>query len=254
MFYELHHIGSSEYLKKEQNENFSYPPHLHNFLELLIITDGEMEIKINNENYLLHKNEAVLIFPNQLHSLSSKKSKHLLFIFSPKIVQAFTVKYSDMLPSKPQFSLTKDMVSRLKRLEPSDSIIEIKGLLYSVCADFEKSAEFKIFSQGNNSLLMQIFSFVDKNFKTECSLSDVAKATGYDHSYISRLFKRLTNMSYNNYVNICRLNHASYLLKNTDISILECSIESGYQSLRTFNRNFKEYFSVSPLEYKKANT
>ena len=254
MFYQLHNIGSSLYLQKEENENFSYPPHLHNCFELVIITDGEMEIKINNESFLLHKNDAVLIFPNHLHSLSSKKSKHLLFIFSPKIVQAFTVKYSDTLPLNPKFTLNRDMISRLRHLEPIDSSIEIKGLLYSVCAEFEKNTEFKNFSQGNNSLLMQIFSYVDKNFKTECSLSDVAKATGYDHSYISRIFKRLTNMSYNNYVNICRLNHASYLLKNTDISILECSIESGYQSLRTFNRNFKDYFSITPLEYKKANT
>ena len=57
-------------------------------------------------------------------------------------------------------------------------------------------------------------------------------------------------MSYNSYVNVCRLNNAGYLLKNFDLSILECAIESGYKSLRSFNRNFKEYFGMTPIEYR----
>lgn len=250
MFYQLHHIGSSEYIKKEYDEDFSYPLHMHTCFELVIILEGKMDISVNDEVYSVSRGEAVLIFPNQLHSFSSSESKHLLFIFSPKIVQSFAAKYTGKLPISSKFKLAENFISQLWELTPSDSIIEIKGLFYSICARFEKNAEFKDFYQGNNNLLMQIFSFVDKNFQSECALCDVARAIGYDHAYISRYFKKMTNMSYNGYVNVCRLNHASFLLKNTDLSILECSVECGYKSLRSFNRNFKEYFSKTPQEYR----
>ena len=252
MFYQLHHIVSPEYLKKEYGENFSYPPHMHQCFELAIVLDGEMTFNINSESYTLERGEAVFIFPNQLHSLSSVQSRHMLFIFSPKIVQSFTVKYSGMLPETAKFKLPEHLISSLDALSDNDSVIAAKGVLYSAAAVFEASATFRKSYLDKEDLLMRIFGFVDKNYRTECSLMDAARAIGYDNAYISRYFKRLTGMSYNSYVNICRLNHASYLLKNSDYSILECAVESGYKSLRSFNRNFKEYFAVTPLEYRNG--
>lgn len=250
MFYQLHHIVSPEYLKKEYGEDFSYPPHMHQCFELAIILDGKMNISVDNRVYNLTAGEAVLIFPNQLHSLSSDKSRHMLFIFSPKIVQSFTVKYSGMQPLSSKFKLDSYMINALDRLDPDDSIIAVKGLLYSISASFEKQVNFSSSYNDKDNLLLKIFGFVDTNYRSECSLLDAAHAIGYDHAYISRYFKKATGMSYNSYVNICRLNHASYLLKNSESSILECAVESGYKSLRSFNRNFKEYFGITPQEYR----
>ena len=225
---------------------------MHQCFELAIVLDGNMTFNINNESYTLERGEAVFIFPNQLHSLSSVSSRHMLFIFSPKIVQSFTVKYSGMLPETSKFKLPSHLISALDALSDSDSIISVKGLLYSAAAAFEAATAFRESYRDKEDLLMRIFGFVDKNYRTECSLLDAAHALGYDNAYISRYFKRLTGMSYNSYVNICRLNYASYLLKNSDYSILECAEESGYKSLRSFNRNFKEYFAVTPLDYKNG--
>ena len=253
MFYELHHIVSPKYFKKEYGENFSFPPHMHQCFELAVVLDGNMTITVSNRVYNLGRGDAVFIFPNQLHSFSSDKSKHMLLIFSPKIVQSFTVKYSGMLPICSKFQPAEQLISALDALEPQDSVIAMKGLLYSVSADFERQASFSESYTSNDNLLMQIFEFVDNNYRTECTLEAAAHAVGYDHAYISRYFKKATGIPYNSYVNMCRLSHASYLLKNSDVSILECAIESGYKSLRSFNRNFKEYFSVTPQEYKNAD-
>lgn len=250
MFYQLHHIATGEYIKKEYGENFSYPPHMHQCFELAVILEGEMRISVDENTYELSAGDSILIFPNRLHSFSSVKSKHMLFIFSPKIVQSFTVKYAGMLPSVPTFKLSGDVIASLGGLNADESTIAIKGLLYSVCAAFEKQVEFCESYSDKENLLMRIFAFVDQNLRSDCSLVDAARSLGYDHSYISRFFKKATGMSYNSYVNSCRLNHAGYLLKNYDFSILECAVESGYKSLRSFNRNFKEYFNMTPNEYR----
>ena len=253
MFYELHHIVSPKYFKKEYGENFSFPPHMHQCFEIAIVLDGNMTITVSNKIYNLSRGEAIFIFPNQLHSFSSEKSKHMILIFSPKIVQSFSVKYSEMLPTSAKFVPDKHLVSALDALEPQDSVIAMKGLLYSVSADFERQASFSESYSNEDDLLMKIFKYVDANYRGECTLEAAAHAMGYDHAYISRYFKKATGISYNSYVNMCRLSNASYLLKNSDLSVLECSIESGYKSLRSFNRNFKEYFSATPLEYKRGD-
>ena len=111
--------------------------------------------------------------------------------------------------------------------------------------------EMELVSLGKEELLMKIFSFVENNYRAECTLYNASRAIGYDNAYISRYFKRMTGISYNSYVNLNRLSYASYLLKNTSLSILECSIDSGFKSLRSFNRNFKEHFKKTPQEYRE---
>ena len=60
-------------------------------------------------------------------------------------------------------------------------------------------------------------------------------------------------ISYNQHVNSYRLNHAGYLLHNSDLSVLEISEECGFDSLRTFNRNFKDFYKMTPVQYKKTH-
>ena len=84
MFYELKHLGSPHYLKVEKGENFSFPMHLHQCFEVIVVLSGEMQIAVDNKSYRLKEREALLIFPNQIHSLQSTQSNHVLCIFSLK--------------------------------------------------------------------------------------------------------------------------------------------------------------------------
>ncbi len=249
MFYQLLHLGSSDYFKKEYGENLNFPAHLHQCFELITVKKGEMEICIDRKNYLLKAGECILIFPNQVHSINSSASEDVLYIFSPKLVQAYYIKKAGLVPKNNVFRLDRYLIDRLELLEEDKSKIELKGILYTVCSDFDKSAEYEI-SYSASDLLPKIFTFVTENYGGDCSLENLSRFLGYDYAYISRFFKKITGISYNSYVNIYRLNHAAYLLKNSDMSVLECSIECGYKSLRSFNRNFKEFYSSTPNEYR----
>lgn len=252
MFYQLHQLASSEFFRKEYGENFSFPPHLHQCFELIVLLSGEMTVYIDNEKYLIKKGEALLIFPNQLHSLHSEKSEHMLYIFSPKLIQAFSIKRGNSVPQSNRLNLENHFISTLEDLTEGSSLYEVKGALYFACGIFDKTAEYKPFMPYNNNLLYIIFEFVDTNFNKDCSLKELAINTGYDYAYLSRYFKRSTGISYNDYLNSCRLDNAGYILKNSTLSVLECAQECGYSSLRTFNQNFKECYGVSPKQYRKT--
>ena len=231
MLYQFEHFGISEYFCKEYGENFSFPLHLHNSFEFVTITDGSMVITIDDKEYVLEKGDSVFIFPNQLHSFQGRGSKHMLCIFSPELVKAYASMVAEKTPISNTIAADTSLIDALDRLPDNSTLIEKK------CED---------------NLLYRIFEFVELNYINECSLSDLSHEMGYSYSYISRSFKKLTGVSFNSYVNHYRISKACYLLNNSDISVLECALESGYTSLRSFNRNFYMCLGLSPTEYRQT--
>ncbi len=251
MFYQTEHMGTSDFFKKERGENFSYPLHLHRSFELILVEDGEMTVCVDSSSCTLKKGDAALIFPHQLHALSSHHSAHTLFIFSPRIIQTFFAEKAGKLPSQNRIILPDHINSALKALTPKSSKYEIKGILYTVCSLFDTTVSYHTVENDKQELLFKILSHVEGNFKTDCTLNALAAAIGYNPEYLSRFFKKKMGMTYNEYINMRRLSYAAYLLTDAEETCLYCAMESGYTSLRSFNRNFKKHFGITPREYKE---
>lgn len=250
MFYQYNHLGSPDYLKIEQNRDFSFPPHLHQCYEVIAILEGEMRVTVDGKEFLLTPSDALMVFPNQIHSLESEHSRHILCIFSARLVQAYHTKVADKIPECNRFRPDPYLLGALDGLEGGSSI-EKKGILYSLCGQFDKGARYEPRPTDNKSLLYQIFAFVEEKFGEDCSLAALAREVGYDYSYLSRFFKKIVGISFNTYVNHYRLSHACYLMENSAAPIVQCAYESGYSSLRSFNRNFKAQFGVTPAKYRR---
>ena len=250
MFYEFKHLGSPDYLKVESGCNFSFPAHLHQCFEIICVLSGEMEITIDGKTDTFKKGEAAFIFPNQIHELKSFESKHILCIFSPRLVQAYAAKITNKTPVKNKFYPDEHLIGELDKLNAASSIVK-KGILYSLCGQFDDASKYTDKKADSGKLLHKIFSFVENHFADDCSLSKLAEVTTYDYSYLSRYFKKNIGMSFNSYVTHYRLSHACYLLENTRLSVAECAFESGFDSLRSFNRSFKENIKITPAQYRK---
>ena len=106
MLYESKNSLHSELFKIERGRDFNFPMHLHASFELITVSSGEMVITIDQTNYLLKSGNALLVFPNQLHSLSTNKhSEHLLCIFSPQLVKAYKSTLLNKLPKNNQYKI-----------------------------------------------------------------------------------------------------------------------------------------------------
>lgn len=82
-------------------------------------------------------------------------------------------------------------------------------------------------------------------------VSDLARLLLTNRDYISRAIRLDKGMSFNEYVNKLRIEHAITLMKNNpQMSVLELSIKSGYTSQASFFRNFKQFTGTSPKQFK----
>ena len=84
---------------------------------------------------------------------------------------------------------------------------------------------------------------------------DAAKKLNTNTVYLSAAIRENTNQSFGDYVNFMRLDYARHLLSDPnkkDKLISLIATESGFKSLRTFNRAFKKRFGITPGEEKET--
>ena len=65
MFYEAKNLLRANDLKIERGKDLSFPLHLHGSFEFITVTEGEMKVTVDKEEYLLTSGQALMIFPNQ---------------------------------------------------------------------------------------------------------------------------------------------------------------------------------------------
>ncbi len=84
------------------------------------------------------------------------------------------------------------------------------------------------------------------------SLRDLAQLLGSNESYISRTINQGLGLSFNQYINQWRVNHAKTQLEQPHQSLLNLALESGFNSKATFNRVFKEQVGLTPSQFRKT--
>ena len=254
MFYEFQHAGIGEYTKILFGSELDFPSHLHTCFELIVALSGEVEVVLDGNRYIIKEKNALLVFPKQIHSITDHSSKHLFLIFSPELVKTYTTQISGKIPKNNLFTPSSSLLEALCRLSEESPIIEKKGVLYTLCAEFDRRAEYVVRKNDSSNTLYAIFRFVEENYNKDPSLSTLSSSLGFSYTYLSRYFKKTVGISYKSYVNRFNISKACYLLDTTDMSIINCALECGYESLRSFNRNFFEAFNLTPSEYRNRKS
>ena len=254
--YEAWHTLDPEYYTVETGNNLSYPPHIHYCYEIIAVTEGEMEITVDGHSFALRPGQLAVIFPNQLHSLNTPRhSAHRLCIFSPEIVGWYSKRTKNLVPERNLLeTLPEQSYSLFCGLENEESIYSVKGVLYLLFGEIDRQIPMtdRKNSREQLSLIYKTLDYIQQNSFSECSLKSLAKSLQYDYAYLSKFFKKTVGYTYCEYLNMLRADHACYLLRTGDGTVLDISAQCGYSSLRTFNRNFRKYIGMTPQEYRKS--
>jgi AraC-like DNA-binding protein len=100
----------------------------------------------------------------------------------------------------------------------------------------------------------RLIAYLGKNYDNpELSVELVSENTGLSRIQIPELLKKYHATLFRNYVNSIRVEEAKRLLRETDRQITEIALAVGYKYPSTFNRIFKGFCNVSPMEYRKRN-
>ncbi len=94
--------------------------------------------------------------------------------------------------------------------------------------------------------------YIDNNYMKELTLDDVSRIVNISSYYFSKMFKEETGENFIDYLTKLRIEAAKKLLKTTNKSMKEISLEVGYSDPNYFSRNFKKYTGKTPTDYARG--
>lgn len=102
-----------------------------------------------------------------------------------------------------------------------------------------------------NENFLDVYAYISEHCTEKLSLEDVAARCGYSKYHFSRIFKEYTGMSFYDFYLRQRMLLCRQLLNEMTLPITEVASRSGFGSLSTFNRVFKQYEGVTPTQYRQ---
>lgn len=106
--------------------------------------------------------------------------------------------------------------------------------------------------ERDNDRITKVVEHVMQSFQQEIRLGDIANAISMSPPSFSRYFKLRTRKTFSQFVAEIRLGHASRLLQEDQLSVAEVCYSCGFNNLSNFNRQFRRFYQMNPLQFRKV--
>ena len=251
-----------------------YPIHWHRETEIVMPIRKNYYMEMCGKTYEVKENEVFIIPPGQLHHLLACEGRRLIFqfdssvfnnnpIFAPLMRTVSSPLHITSEYSKELHTIAKKSMMDIFKLYNSNSeLAEVKiyalvmQLLISI-KDFNVKRQLSLVNCDDgkyneySKMFDKVFKYIDKNYMFDISVESLADVSGYSKYHFSRIFKQYSPVSYLQYLNERRIKAAEELLLNSHMPVTEIAVRSGFKSLATFNRTFKNIKNCTPSEFKK---
>ena len=267
----LHRIWLNE-------QNHGFEAHWHSAMEILLPIENIYTVVYGNETFVLNPSEILIIPPGVIHEITAPPTGRR-FVFLLNVSAATKLKGSArimsilsrplLITSEKDPGVYDDIYNLLLQMRneyfgnSEFSELSIQALLLKLFITIGENytQQENVFSNTTPTkrreyveLFNETLEYIDNHFTEELSLGDIAANTGFSKFHFSRLFKQYTNYNFSDYLCFRRIKEAETLLARPDVSITDVAISSGFSSISTFNRLFKQQKGCSPSEYRRQNS
>ena len=257
MYFRLVELHYPYLFMSERHENVFCDVHMHISPEIILVTEGTLNMCVKGKDYNINKGQALFVPPYEAHSFSSKidNVSHVL-LFSCDLLSYMTdhlrnneIDSHIFTPSPILFELVEEYLpEETNYADPRKAEAILSPFLYEI---FEK-CRFKKRAQPLEDRLLFALEYISKNFSSEITLEDVAKVAGVHPVTLSRSFTKRTGTTFASFVKYTRARHAAELIRNKKLTFTEVAMQSGFGSVRSFNRSFLEIYGVTPTDYRNG--
>jgi len=160
--------------------------------------------------------------------------------------------FSLRLPEESRGVLLRLLDALKQECEGDCNLLLCRALAVQILAFVDRSGNEGASSVALPSSVVAIRRYIDGNFRTIDSVSEVAENFFYTREHLTRLFRRYYNISVSAYLIRCRLSEGARALEE-GASVTRAASDCGFESLSAFTCAFRKEYGISPKEYAKLH-
>jgi len=150
------------------------------------------------------------------------------------------------------FQTFSQEIENMDLLNKAENFKELCLLTTKIVDSFLNNNSLQLYS-GSSLIVKQAIIYINENHMNKISLTTAASVLHTNQSYLSTLFKKEMGINFVDYLNGFRTKESQDLLSNSNLSLLEISQRTGFDSQSYFTKVFKRNNGMTPNEYRKAN-
>ena len=247
-------------------------PHWHDALEIISLTEGELLVSMEGQQYRLQEGNCIILPAYSVHSTLSTRGNSSLLLQVP--VDAFseciaslekTRIFCDPFTRDPERQKCLERIKYLLRkimetqtdsepaagLRSACLVLEIMYVIYTGLSSAEEMSSSLASNRKNRERMSSVLAYTEAHYNEPVSLEDVAGELHLQVNYFCHLFKENTGMTYLQYLNEYRLGRIYQDLMETDMPLKFLLEKHGFTNYKLFRRMFFDRFGATPGELRK---
>lgn len=251
--YEKRRYNTGEHVWVGRYQNLHNISHWHLEHELIVCQSGRSRVIVNDQLFELNKGQCIFCPSGSTHYINADTDCILLVcLFEAGLTKNITANRGLKSP------IYTDRYNTITVLSKIHSELCLKQPFYEAktCAMtidlminvFRKEPLQSSDMENNPSLdnYKQLLNWIDKDF-VNISFSSAAKFMNYSEPYFSKYFKKMSGMTFSQFLNTVRIEKAIDILETENaINMTDLMSRCGLNTIRNFNRIFKEITGYSP--------
>ncbi len=237
----------------------SFPPHVHDTLEIYILLEGDVSFMVEQSLYKLRAGDVIISKPNEVHNCildSDSEHRHMCFWFDTSCEFLFSSFLShdfgqDNLCSPGQEDGVKilSVCRALADIQPEDDRMLAYSLATQLLYYIGKNLSNGGRSEPLPELLHAILDDIQANLPSIASLSYFEEKYFISPSTLNRLFHKYLRTSPKYYLETRRL-ALSRLFLCRGYSVSEACEMAGFADYSNYIKLFRTRFGITPLRYR----
>ncbi len=151
----------------------------------------------------------------------------------------------------------RSRIKNLGNLKGFEQFLEMIDILQVLAQSKDKellhSAPVKNqFNTRDKDRLDKIHTFIDEHYQRRIDIQEVAELSHLSKPAFCRYFKKMTRLTFTQFVNHYRIDKAKKLLLSGK-NVTETCFSSGFESLSYFNRTFKKITGTNPISFRSSH-
>lgn len=239
------------------------PPNWHENVEILIFTEGEATVRLDDREYTVHPGDVAVVNTGCIHGISSAYVRRYCLIVDNEFCEEngidvaaleFTEFFSDPALLQSFHGLAEE-IRHFKEAKGDPLALptvrhRVLGILLYLCRNHLYGKQAKRESDPSYGTVKRVIRDL-QGFQGKVTLEEISARAHVSKFHLSHEFKRITGTTVFEYLNALRCENAAKLLRS-DMGVSEAATAVGFDNLSYFSRTFKRYMGVLPSLYRKT--